>query len=146
MSERGDISDFKEEDEDGKKNKIDDIISSKKNIPVKTHMHRMEADLSKLQKDLEENKKLGNMLKGELISLEGKIKEKCNELSKCIIDDLSNFKKDLNRAIVNDKTETDFFKTQTNSLNEDKIKLQKESISLQSRMSACEVDIGVESK
>ena len=85
-------------------------------------------------------------LKGELISLEGTIKEKCNELSKCIIDDLSNFDKDLKRVIQNDRTETDFFKVQLNSLNDDKVKLQKETISLQSRMRTCEVDIGVDTK
>ena len=85
-------------------------------------------------------------LKGELISLEGTIKEKCNELSKCIIDDLSNFEKDLKRVIQNDRTETDFFKVQLNSLNDDKVKLQKETISLQSRMRTCEVDIGVDTK
>ena len=85
-------------------------------------------------------------LKGELISLEGTIKEKCNELSKCIIDDLSNFDKDLKRVIQNDRTETDFFKVQLNSLNDDKVKLQKETISLQSRMRTCEVDVGVDTK
>ena len=85
-------------------------------------------------------------MKGELISLAGTIKEKCNELSKCIIDDLSNFDKDLKRVIQNDRTETDFFKVQLNSLNDDKVKLQKETISLQSRMRTCEVDIGVDTK
>ena len=76
----------------------------------------------------------------------GIIKEKCNELCKCIMDDLANFDKDLKRVIQNDRTETDFFKVQTNSLNDDKIKLQKETISLQARMRSCEIDIGVEPK
>jgi hypothetical protein len=49
-------------------------------------------------------------------------------------------------VIQNDRTETDFFKLQTNALNDDKIKLQKETISLQSRMRACEIDIGVDPK
>ena len=106
----------------------------------------MEKDLSDLRAELNENKKCGMTLKGELISLEGTIKEKCNELSKCIIDDLANFDKDLKRVIQNDRTETDFFKVQMNSLNDDKVKLQKETISLQSRMRTCEVEIGVDPK
>ena len=136
---------FKEGEEEETKPKFD-IAQPKKNIPVKTQIRQMEKDLSDLRAELNENKKCGMTLKGELISLEGTIKENCNELSKCIIDDLANFDKDLKRVIQNDRTETDFFKVQMNSLNDDKVKLQKETISLQSRMRTCEVEIGVDPK
>ena len=136
---------FKEREEEDSKQKFD-ISQPKKNIPVKTQIKQMEKDLAELRADLNENKKCGMTLKGELISLEGTIKEKCNELSKCIIDDLANFEKDLKRVIQNDRTETDFFKVQMNSLNDDKVKLQKETISLQSRMRTCECEIGVDPK
>ena len=136
---------FKENEEEDSRPKFE-MSQTKKNIPVKTQIRQMEKDLAELRAALNENKKCGMTLKGELISLEGTIKEKCNELSKCIIDDLSNFDKDLKRVIQNDRTETDFFKVQLNSLNDDKVKLQKESISLQSRMRTCEVDIGVDAK
>lgn len=136
---------FKENNEEESQPKFE-MNQTKKNIPVKTQIRQMEKDLAELRADLNENKKCGMTLKGELISLEGTIKEKCNELSKCIIDDLSNFDKDLKRVIQNDRTETDFFKVQLNSLNDDKVKLQKETISLQSRMRTCEVDIGVDTK
>ena len=136
---------FKENDEEESQPKFE-MNQTKKNIPVKTQIRQMEKDLAQLRANLNENKKCGMTLKGELISLEGTIKEKCNELSKCIIDDLSNFDKDLKRVIQNDRTETDFFKVQLNSLNDDKVKLQKETISLQSRMRTCEVDIGVDTK
>lgn len=146
MSEKGDISDFKEEEYNGNNRKLTNSLEPNKNIPVKTQIRRMDTDLEKVRKDLEEYKKNNNMLKGELISLEGRIKEKCNELCKSIIDDLSNFKKDFNRVIVSDKTETNLFKAQVNVVNEDKIKLQKETLSLQSRMRQCEIDVGVEYK
>ena len=136
---------FKENDEEESQPKFE-MNQTKKNIPVKTQIRQMEKDLAELRAALNENKKCGMTLKGELISLEGTIKEKCNELSKCIIDDLSNFEKDLKRVIQNDRTETDFFKVQLNSLNDDKVKLQKETISLQSRMRTCEVDIGIDTK
>ena len=136
---------FKENDEEESQPKFE-MNQTKKNIPVKTQIRQMEKDLAQLRADLNENKKCGMTLKGELISLEGTIKEKCNELSKCIIDDLSNFEKDLKRVIQNDRTETDFFKVQINSLNDDKVKLQKETISLQSRMRTCECEIGVDPK
>ena len=91
-------------------------------------------------------KKAGMVIKGDLSVLETTIKEKCNELCKCVMDDLANFDKGLKRVIQNDMTETDFFKVQTNALNDDKIELQKETISLQYRMRNCEIDIDVEPK
>ena len=114
--------------------------------PVKTRIRQLEKDMQELRSNINENKKAGMTIKGELNVLETTIKEKCNELCKCIMEDLANFDKDLKRVIQNDRTETDFFKVLTNSLNEDKIKLQKETISLQERMRNCEIDIGVEPK
>jgi flagellar biosynthesis chaperone FliJ len=114
--------------------------------PVKTRIRQLEKDMQELRSNINENKKAGMTIKSELIVLETTIKEKCNELCKCIMEDLANFDKDLKRVIQNDRTETDFFKVQTNSLNDDKIKLQKETLSLQSRMRTCEIDIGVEPK
>ena len=136
--------DFKEEEEEAKPRF--DLTQTRRNIPIKTQIRQLENDISDLRKSLNENKKASMAVKGELGTLEGTIKEKCNELSKCIIDDLTNFEKDLRRVIQNDRTETDFFKVQVNSLNDNKVKLQKEVISLNSRMKSCEVDIGVESR
>ena len=135
---------FKEEEENTEEKPK--AIQLNKFQPIKNRIRQMEKDLAELRAGLNDNKKSGMMIKGELSGLEGTIKEKCNELCKSILDDLSNFEKDLKRVIQNDRTETDFFKLQTNALNDDKIKLQKETISLQARMRNCEIDIGVEPK
>ena len=135
---------FKEEEENTEEKPK--AIQLNKFQPIKNRIRQMEKDLAELRAGLNDNKKSGMMIKGELSGLEGTIKEKCNELCKSILDDLSNFEKDLKRVIQNDRTETDFFKLQTNALNDDKIKLQKETISLQSRMRTCEIDIGVDPK
>ena len=135
---------FKEEEENLEEKPK--TIQLNKFQPIKNRIRQMEKDLAELRAGLNDNKKSGMMIKGELSGLEGTIKEKCNELCKSILDDLSNFEKDLKRVIQNDRTETDFFKLQTNALNDDKIKLQKETISLQSRLRTCEIDIGVDPK
>ena len=138
---------FKEDDEIDEKPKLQTSFGNQvKFQPVKTKIRQLEKDLQELRSNINENKKAGMTIKGELNVLETTIKEKCNELCKCIMEDLANFDKDLKRVIQNDRTETDFFKVLTNSLNEDKIKLQKEAISLQERMRNCEIDIGVEPK
>ena len=138
---------FKEDEEGEEKPKIQSTLGNTgKFQPIKTRLRQLEKDIQELRSNINENKKAGMAIKGELAVLETTIKEKCNELCKCIMDDLSNFDKDLKRVIQNDRTETDFFKVQVNSLTDDKIKLQKETISLQARMRNCEIDIGVEPK
>ena len=83
-------------------------------------------------------------MRSENQALEHKNKEKCNEITKAVMDDLSNFEKEFKRVIQNDKTESDFLKQQIASLNQDKIKLQQSTISLESRMKSCEVEVGVD--
>lgn len=93
---------------------------------------------------MNDSKKNGQILRSENQGLEHKSKEKCNEITKSALDDLANFEKEYKRVIQNDRTETDFLKQQIASLNQDKIKLQQSTISLESRMKSCEVEIGVE--
>jgi hypothetical protein len=124
--------------------KIDDVTAMKKNMPVKTHMRKMEEIIAELKTDLGNNRKNGQILRSENVALEHKTKEKCNEITKCIMDDLYNFDKDLKRVMQNDKTETTFFKQQLNSLEQDKTKLQHNVISLDTRLKVCESDVGVE--
>ena len=145
-NQSGDDLNFKEDSDGEEKAKVDTIGITSKFHPIKQRIRQMEKDIAELRQGLNENKKSSMMMKGGLSNLEGTIKEKCNELCKSIMDDLANFEKDLKRVIQNDRTETDFFKLQTNALNDDKIKLQKETISLQSRMRTCEIDIGVDPK
>jgi len=97
-----------------------------------------------LRRDLNESKKNGQILRSENQALEHKNKEKSNEIVKAVMDDLSNFEKEFKRVIQNDRTEVDFLKQQIASLNQDKIKLQQSTISLESRIKTCEVEVGVE--
>lgn len=93
---------------------------------------------------MNESRKNGQILRSENQALEHKTKEKCNEITKSVMDDLSNFEKEFKRVIQNDKTENEFLKQQIASLNQDKIKLQQSTISLDSRMKTCEVEVGVD--
>lgn len=146
MNLRGDItenmSEFSEE-EGGHNYKMDDNDLYKKNLPVKPHMRKMEELIAGLKSDLNENTKNGQILRSENLSLEHRTKEKCNELTKCLMDDLYNFDKDLKRIIQNDKAEVSFFKQQINSLNQDKLKLQQNVIVLDSKLKVCESDVGM---
>ena len=97
---------FKEEEENLEEKPK--TIQLNKFQPIKNRIRQMEKDIAELRAGLNDNKKSGMMIKGELSGLEGTIKEKCNELCKSIMDDLANFEKDLKRVIQNDRTETDF--------------------------------------
>ena len=123
-----------------------EIIASLKNMPVKTHMRKIEETIAELKTDLNTNMKNGQMLRAENAALQARTQEKCNEISKCIMDELFNFEKDFTRVKQNDKTETAFFDQQIKSLQQDAVRLKSQIIQLESRLKSCEVDVGVDYK
>jgi chromosome segregation ATPase len=126
--------------------KMEEMNVSKKNMPVKTHIRKMEETIAELRNDLNNNLKNGQLLRAENAGLQSKTQEKCNEITKCIMDDLYNFEKDFSRIKQNDKTETAFFDQQIKSLQQDAVKLKSNVIQLDSRLRSCENDIGVDYK
>ena len=118
--------------------------TQKRNVPIKIQIKKIEETISELKKDISENKKNGLILKSENESLNHRVKEKCNEITKLIIDDLSNLDKDFRRIISNDKNETDFFKQQVSSLIQEKTNLQQKTIVLETKIRQCENDIGID--
>ena len=100
---------FKEDDKGEEKIKIQTSLGgSRKFQSIKTRIRKLEKDFSELRSSINENKKPGLIIKDELAT----IKEKSNELCKYIMNDLTNFDKDLKRVIQNDRTKIDFFKVQ----------------------------------
>lgn len=119
-------------------------FSITKNIPVKPHIRKIEEYLADIKKDLGENRKSASVLRSEHQALEHKTKEKCNEITKMCIDDLTNFERELKRVMLNDRSENEFLSQQVNSLNQDKIKLQQNRISIESKLAMCENDVGID--
>ncbi len=92
---------------------------------------------------MNENKKNSQILRSENHTLEHATKQKCNEVVKTIMELLTNLEKDFSRSIQNDKTETDFIKSQVNGLVQDKTKLEKDVISIKIRLAVCEDEVGM---
>jgi hypothetical protein len=139
------LQDLNENDEDMDM-RVEDMNISKKNMPVKTHMRKMEEAIAELKNDLNSNNKNSQMLRAENAALLSRTQEKCNEISKAIMDELQNFEKDFTRIKQNDKTETAFFDQQIKSLQQDAVRLKSQVIQLDSRLKSCEVDVGVDYK
>ncbi len=139
-----DLNEMNDDDIDNMK--MEEMNVSKKNMPVKTHIRKMEETIAELRNDLNNNLKNGQLLRAENAGLQSKTQEKCNEITKCIMDDLYNFEKDFARIRQNDKTETAFFDQQIKSLQQDAVKLKSNVIQLDSRLRSCENDIGVDYK
>jgi hypothetical protein len=140
------LQDLNENDEDIDMRGVEDMTISKKNMPVKTHMRKMEETIAELKNDLNTNNKNSQMLRAENAALLSRTQEKCNEISKAIMDELQNFEKDFTRIKQNDKTETAFFDQQIKSLQQDAVRLKSQVIQLDSRLKSCEVDVGVDYK
>lgn len=123
---------------------MDKYHQNSKHMPVKTNLCKMTTFLGDLRRDLNDNKKTGQILRSEMITLEHKNKEQCNSMTKMLMDDLSNFEKELKKTMQFDKSETDFLKQQVNGLNMEKTNIDQRRVSLDTRLRQCESDVGVE--
>jgi hypothetical protein len=112
-------------------------------ITVRRHMKDMEEMINEMKKDINENKRLGKVMRSENQSLEHKTKEKCNELAKLVMEDMNNFSKDVKRVKQNDTAENSFFEQQVKMLLDDKLKLRLNVIQLEKRLKQCETDVGM---
>lgn len=115
-----------------------------KNMPVKSHIRKLEQTIIEINKDISDNIKAGHVLRSENLGLENKFKEKTSQLTKNIMDELFNFDKELRKVIDNDKNETHFLKKQLNFLITDKTNIDKSRILLNSKLQQCENEIGID--
>ena len=77
------------ENKDYAENSMDKLMDkyhpNSKNIPVKTNLRKMDTFLSDLRRDLQDNKKAGQILRSEMMTLEHKNKEQCNSITKMLM-------------------------------------------------------------
>lgn len=123
---------------------MDRYHQNSKNMPVKTQIRKLEELISEIRKDLGENTKQGQIARSQNMSLEHQNKEKCNQLTKSLMDDLFSFDKEFKRIIQSDKNETDFLNKQLNGLIMDKTNIDQIRVSLDNRLRICENEIGVD--
>jgi putative cell wall-binding protein len=127
-----------------KRDEEEDLSTNKKTmITVKKHMRDMEDQINELRKDMNENKRIGKLMRSENQGLEHKTKEKCNELAKLVYEDLNNFSKDVKRVKQNDGAESSFLGQQVKMLVDDRLKLHLTVLQLEKRLKQCETDVGM---
>jgi lantibiotic modifying enzyme len=93
---------------------------------------------------LNENKKEVQLLRSEFITLEHKNKETTNEILKELLEDIVNVEKDFRKLVQMDNNEIVFLKQQIVSLNQEKTKIQQNSIILGTRIANVENEVGFE--
>ena len=121
---------------------MDRVFQNRKNIPVKKHISKIEEFIVEIRKDVGENKKFGQILRSEILTLEHKGKEKCNSVTKIIMEDFINLEKEFKKIIESDQIETDFIKSEIQKVTIDKCKIDQNRICLESRLKECENDVG----
>ena len=93
---------------------------------------------------LNDNKKEVQLLRSECATLEHHATETTNDILKEIIEDISNLERDFQKIQMNDTNECNFLKQQTNTLIQEKITLQQDTIALDTRVTGIENEIGFE--
>ena len=81
-------------------------------------------NLKEMKRDLNENKKEGQILRSDCYQMEHRSKEFCNELLKEELLEIGELEKDLKKAAHIDNTEVSFIKQQLGQLTQEKTKLQ----------------------
>ncbi len=120
-----------------------DSPNKKSLITVKKHMKELAELIEGIKKNLNQNKIDLKRLRAENSGLENRTREKCNELTKLIIEDLNNYHRDLKRVKQNDNSETAFFDQQLKMLIDDKLKISMNVMQLDKRLKSCETEVGM---
>ena len=120
-----------------------DSPNKKSLITVKKHMKEIAELIEGIKKNLNQNKIDLKRLRAENSGLENRTREKCNELTKLIIEDLNNFHRDLKRVKQNDNSENAFFDQQLKMLIDDKLKISMNVMQLDKRLKSCETEVGM---
>jgi hypothetical protein len=114
-----------------------------RSIPVNKRMKKCEEMIKEIREDITDNIKNGSIMRAEIQTLDHKTKEKCNELTKLILDDLHNFDIEFKKVRDDERAENDFFRQQISSLIQDKMKIKQLLVEMKVVINQCEVDIGV---
>ena len=93
---------------------------------------------------LNDNKKEVQLLRSECATLEHHATETTNDILKEIIEDIANLEKDFQKLQITDVNECNFLKQQVNTLVQEKIVVQQDAISLDTRIHGIENDVGYE--
>jgi lantibiotic modifying enzyme len=93
---------------------------------------------------LNESKKEVQLLRSEFMTLEHKNKEVVNETLKELLEDIVNVEKDFRKLVQMDNNEIVFLKQQIAQLNQEKTKIQQNSIILGTRIANVENEVGFE--
>lgn len=93
---------------------------------------------------MNESKKEVQLLRSEFMTLEHKNKEVVNETLKELLEDIVNVEKDFRKLVQMDNNEIVFLKQQIAQLNQEKTKIQQNSIILGTRIANVENEVGFE--
>jgi hypothetical protein len=124
-------------------NEIFQTAIQHRNIPINNKMKKCQEMITDIRNDITENTKTGSILRAEIQTLDHKTKEKCNELTKLILDDLHNFDIEFKKSRDEERSENEFFRQQISSLIQDKMKIQHVLVSMNVILGQMEGDIGI---
>jgi len=82
------------------------------------------------------------MIRADIMAIEHQLKEGNTELMRALMDECLRVEKDFKKIISVEKSEGEFLKQQMRQMNQDKMKLQQNTLVLENRVEASENDVG----
>ena len=93
---------------------------------------------------MNDNKKDSQLLRSECATLEHQSTECLNDILKEILEDINNLEKDFRKLQQNDLNEVAFLKQQAAQLQQEKMRLQQNTIMVDNRVTNIEGEVGYE--
>ena len=104
----------------------------------------MQLNIKDSIKTLNDNKKDSQLLRSECATLEHQSTECLNDILKEILEDVNNLEKDFRKLQQSDLNEISFLKQQAVQLQQEKMRLQQNTIMVDNRVTNVEGEVGYE--
>ncbi|CAD8122237.1 unnamed protein product [Paramecium sonneborni] len=111
-------------------------------MPVKTHLQRLDQLLQLLIDDLDVAKKDKEQLRNNLIELSQKTTDSFDEANKYLNDEYRRLMQEFHEQNALQLEQHQFLKQQVDQINQDRIKLQQNTIVLENRVQDAEKELG----
>jgi len=118
--------------------------SPARKLPVKQHISVLQKELDTMRKEIHTNRKIIQETTNSLNQIENSSRESCSEVVKYISTELDQLGDDLSKVINVEKQETAFLRNQIVELNQDKVKLQQNTVLLSTRVEDVEQTVGID--
>ena len=111
---------------------------------IKTFIGKLKTRSEQITQDIFYSRQNHHLVKAELKSIDGRKNEACNDLTTSSLDSLEALQREFKQLVSEEKTTVSFLKEQLANLSQEKLKLEQNTILLNTRVTEVEKEVGID--